>query len=107
MVELKRIGPLSLAKLETIFMAFIGLLIGIFYAIIGMFISGLSEGALQEAGLDASSTIMFSPWAIIVMPLLYAILGFFSGLIGAGLYNLVAGWVGGVKIELSEQNKKK
>lgn len=42
----------------------------------------------------------FSPFSIIYMPVSYAVVGFISGAIGALLYNLVAKFVGGIKIEL-------
>ena len=90
---LKKIYPLSLAKLQTILLAIVGLLIGIFYVILGK--------ALYRTGqLDAEQQIIFSPWMIIVLPIVYAIMGFITGIIGAGLYNLTANWVGGIKIEL-------
>ena len=42
---------------------------------------------------------LFGAAAIIALPIFYGILGFISSLIGAALYNLVAGWVGGVEID--------
>jgi hypothetical protein len=36
----------------------------------------------------------------IVMPLFYAATGFVTGLIGAVVYNLIAGWVGGLEVEV-------
>jgi hypothetical protein len=36
------------------------------------------------------------------MPIIYAIMGFIMGVIGAWLYNLIAKWVGGVQIELEK-----
>ncbi|MFM8912259.1 MAG: hypothetical protein ACKOE6_04970 [Flammeovirgaceae bacterium] len=40
--------------------------------------------------------------SIIIFPILYGGIGFVAGLIGAAIYNLIAGWVGGIKIELKE-----
>jgi hypothetical protein len=34
------------------------------------------------------------------MPVLYGIFAIITGAIGAALYNLVAGWVGGIQVEL-------
>ena len=34
------------------------------------------------------------------MPVMYGVLGLVGGAIGAALYNLVAGWVGGIEVEL-------
>ena len=36
----------------------------------------------------------------VVAPLMYAVMGFVSGVIGALLYNLVAKWVGGIEVEV-------
>jgi hypothetical protein len=36
----------------------------------------------------------------IAMPLMYAVFGVIGGAIGAALYNVVAGWVGGIEVEL-------
>jgi hypothetical protein len=33
-------------------------------------------------------------------PILYAAMGFLTGVIGAFVYNLVAGWVGGIEVEV-------
>ena len=43
---------------------------------------------------------MFGIAAIIVFPILYACIGFVMTLIMAALYNLVAGMVGGVEIDV-------
>jgi len=39
--------------------------------------------------------------AIIVFPILYGIVGGVGGAIGALMYNLVAGWVGGLEVDIS------
>lgn len=36
----------------------------------------------------------------VLVPVLYAAFGFVGTLIAAALYNLVAGWVGGIEIEV-------
>jgi len=100
MFTLKKIRPLSLAKVSTITMAFFGLVMGIFYAIIGSIISRLPVEAQTQAGFTSGMSVIFGPLAIIIMPIFYAILGFITGLIGAWIYNLVARWVGGVEIDL-------
>lgn len=49
------------------------------------------RGAPEQAGFG----ILFA----IAMPLLYACIGAVGTLIAAALYNLVAGWVGGIEVE--------
>ena len=37
--------------------------------------------------------------AVIVMPIIYGVLGFIGGIISAAMYNLIAGFVGGIEME--------
>lgn len=36
----------------------------------------------------------------ILLPIFYTIMGFLIGLIGAAIYNLIAGWLGGIEVEV-------
>ncbi|MFC1953923.1 hypothetical protein ACFLWR_07365 [Chloroflexota bacterium] len=47
---------------------------------------------------------IFSGAAIIFFPIFYGVFGFVGGIICASLYNLFTKWVGGIKIERTEQN---
>jgi hypothetical protein len=94
MVILKRIGVLSLAKLETIIMAIFGFFAGIFYAIFPQLIN--------TSSVDTAVGNPFGWWGVIIFPIIYAILGFVIGVIGAWVYNLLARWVGGIELELSK-----
>jgi hypothetical protein len=44
--------------------------------------------------------MLFGVGAIIILPIFYGALTFVFALIGAALYNAVAGWVGGVEMDL-------
>ena len=37
---------------------------------------------------------------VLLLPILYGVCGFLGGLIHAWVYNVAAGWVGGVRIEV-------
>ena len=37
---------------------------------------------------------------VIAFPLIYACFGFIFGIIAAWLYNVVAGWTGGIEVEM-------
>jgi hypothetical protein len=39
---------------------------------------------------------------IIIFPIIYAVMGFVTGAIGALIYNLVAKWIGGIEVEVEE-----
>ncbi len=89
--EIKKIGVLSLAKIYAVITAIFGLIIGIIYAVVGTAASVSGEaGVLAALGIGS----------IIVMPIVYGIIGFISGAIGAWLYNLVANWIGGIELDL-------
>ncbi|WP_174874863.1 DUF3566 domain-containing protein [Vogesella oryzae] len=41
---------------------------------------------------------------VVMIPLLYAVLGFIGTLIAAWLYNFAAKWTGGIEVTVSERN---
>ena len=45
---------------------------------------------------------LFGIAAIVVFPILYGVLAFVMGLVVSGIYNLVAGRVGGIELTLAE-----
>jgi hypothetical protein len=44
--------------------------------------------------------MVFGVGFALFMPVLYAVMGFVSGVIGAGIYNLVAKWMGGIEVDI-------
>lgn len=91
---LKRIGPVSLAKISGTLYAVIGLFIGAIFSLISM--AGFASDAFGGSRMGA----MFGVGAIILLPILYGCLGFVGSLIGAWIYNVVSGMVGGVEVDL-------
>ena len=92
---IKSIGPLSCAKIVGTLYVFVGLIVGGIFslaAMAGAFASDTSEAPFIGAFVGVGSIIFF--------PLLYGCLGFISALIGAWLYNLMAGFVGGIQMEV-------
>ncbi len=94
---LKRIGPLSPAKITGILYAVLGLFMGFIISAVALF------GALLGSALSNSSEpfvgLIFGAGAIIVMPILYGVMGFISGIITAGIYNFVVRFTGGLELE--------
>ncbi|KYK28292.1 MAG: hypothetical protein AYK19_21075 [Theionarchaea archaeon DG-70-1] len=99
MQEIKKIGVFSMAKIEAALGAVIGFIVGIIWAIIAVFVRGFAEVA--GAPMRTAGPI-FGVAAIVIMPLLYAVIGFIGGALIAFLYNVIAGWIGGIEIELEE-----
>ncbi|MEA2464092.1 MAG: hypothetical protein QOJ98_1839 [Acidobacteriota bacterium] len=91
---IRRVGPLSLAKISGALYALLGLIFG---AIISLISIAGSAFMPKDAGF---SGMLFGVGAIVILPIFYGVLGFIMSLIMAGLYNLIAGWVGGVEIDL-------
>jgi len=59
-------------------------------------VSGFASNTFGAAGLGA----MVGVGAIVIFPILYGCIGFVTTLIGAWLYNAVAGLVGGIEMEM-------
>src|SRR6266849_6366541 len=101
MATLRRVGPGSAFKVGGVVYALLGLLVGICVALFSM-VAGSLTGMM---GPDAPTARMmglgmgFS--AILIFPIMYGIVGGIGGAIGAAIYNLVAGWVGGVGVDIS------
>jgi hypothetical protein len=73
--------------------ACMGLLVAPFFLVLGL------AGAL--AGQDKTPFAgVFGIVLAVLAPVLYGVMGFICGAIGALLYNLLAKWVGGFELEL-------
>ena len=92
---IKRVGPLSIAKLMGVMYLFIGLLFAGFLTLVATI--GRGFGVSPNPQFGAMSFL--GPLAFVVLPLLYGAMGFIVGLISGALYNVIAGWTGGVEIE--------
>lgn len=90
---LKRLGPLSCAKVSGVLDGLIGLIVGAVFSLI----------AIVGAVIGHSSTgVFFGIGAVVVFPILYGVFGFVGGAIMAWIYNLVVGWTGGIEVEFED-----
>jgi len=94
---LRRIGAMSLAKMLGALYALLGLIIGALISLVSIVGSALFRSASGDS--SALFGVLFGAGAIIILPIVYGCIGFIGGLIVAGLYNLLAGAVGGIEIE--------
>jgi hypothetical protein len=92
---IKRIAPLSCAKIAGTLYAVLGLFIGAIFSLIAT-VGGFGSNNPGIPGLGA----MIGVGAIVAAPIFYGCLGFVGALIGTWLYNLVAGMVGGIELEV-------
>jgi hypothetical protein len=92
---IQRVGPLSCAKIAGTLYAILGLLVGgivSMVALAGGFGSDTSGAGAVGAVIGAAS--------IVVFPIFYGAIGFVASLIGAWLYNVLAGMVGGIQLDV-------
>ncbi|MFH0870096.1 MAG: DUF3566 domain-containing protein [archaeon] len=95
MVVIKKMGVWSVAKIEALVFAILGLIEGIMVAL-------FAPSALAGMQTPVPWEFTLGPWAIIALPLVYLALGFAVGVIGAVIYNVFAKLVGGIEIEFDE-----
>jgi hypothetical protein len=91
MTKIKKISPLSLAKIQGILFGLMGLV----FVVPFLFLSFIFP---IDSSLEGSSFPSF--WFFFLVPVLYAVMGFIMGFITALLYNVVAKWVGGLEITI-------
>jgi len=91
---IRHLGPLSLAKVGAVIYAIFGFLFGCLFALIAL--GGSAADASEMEGFGA----LFGGGAVVAFPIFYGCLGFVALLFTAWLYNLVAGVVGGVEVEI-------
>ena len=92
----KSVGVMSVAKIMGLLYACMGLIFVPIFLLAGL----LGSFAGQDKTLFAG---IFGIVLAVLMPVLYGVMGFIAGAIGALLYNLVAKWLGGFELELEAQ----
>jgi transmembrane protein DUF3566 len=98
---IRRIDPVSAAKIQGVLGAAIGLLIGACVSLIALAAGGLASASSDEAVGAGLFGMLLGAGAIIIMPIFYGIFGFIGGLIWAFLYNLAAKFTGGLEVDAS------
>lgn len=96
MKTLKRIDVFSAARIG-----------GLLYFLISLIIilpMALLMGSMGMAADEGPTMFPFMGVGLIFIPVIYGIAGFIASAIAAWAYNLLAGWVGGVRIELEEDS---
>ncbi len=101
MPVIARISPGSAFKVGLVLYALLGLLLGVLVALISLMAGGI-VARLSERTSGLSTVVGFGGGvgAIIVMPIMYGLIGGIAFVISALIYNLVAGWVGGLEVDL-------
>ena len=101
-LRIRKLGVLSVAKIQALVMLVVSLLISIPYGLIiivyslfgASMIGGNASFAVGGGGVVVGILVMIG------LPIFYCIIGFIGGAIGALVYNLFSGIVGGIEIEV-------
>jgi hypothetical protein len=99
--RIKRIAPLQAGKMLGVLYACMGLIFLPFFALAGL--AGAFAQHAQQAqnapGLPALTAGIMFGFGIFI-PIIYGVMGFVFGIIMAAIYNLIAGWIGGIEVEV-------
>jgi hypothetical protein len=98
---IRRIEPLSCAKIAAALYAVLGVFFGAIFSLVSL-AGGFASAAFaaDPSGRTGFPFAGVGVLAIVIFPILYATMGFVFALIGAWLYNMAAGVMGGIKIDL-------
>ena len=97
----KSVKPLSVAKIVGLLYALLGLLFGGLMSLVGLAGAFALPDTPGGEGFPPLFGAMFGIGAVLFMPIFYGCLGFISTLIGAVLYNVLAGAVGGIEVDVA------
>lgn len=101
-LRINKLGVLSVAKIYAVMMLVISLLISIPYGLFIIIFSLSGAGSIGGQGGLAlgGGGIIFGLLVMIGIPIMYSLMGFIFGALGALIYNVFAGFVGGIEIEV-------
>jgi hypothetical protein len=101
-LRIRKLGVLSVAKMYAAIMLVISLLISIPYGLIVIIYALFGAGMLQgNAALAIGGGGVVLGIAIMIgVPIMYSLMGFIGGAIGAFLYNIFSSFVGGIEVEV-------
>ncbi len=94
MTVLKRISPASAFKVGLVTYGILGFILGVFCSLVA--VAGVSFAPHARMPFLGRVGI----FAVILCPIVYGIIGGIGAVIGAGVYNLAAGWVGGLEVDI-------
>ena len=101
-LRIRKLGILSVAKIYAVMMLVISLLISIPYGLIIIIFSltGASSIGGRESLALGGGGVVLGLGIMIGLPIFYGIIGFIGGALSALIYNIFAGFVGGIEIEV-------
>ena len=97
MAILRRIAPGSAFKVGLVVYALVGLVLGALCSAIAL--AGIQFAPHAHMPFVGRVGI----FAVILCPIMYGLIGGIGAAIGASIYNLASGWVGGLEVDIAQQ----
>lgn len=94
MQQIRSFGVLQTSKVVAIIYALVTLVFFVPFALIGLLAGAASGG--QEGIFGGVAFLVLA----LLAPVLYGILGFIFTALSCAVYNVVAGWVGGIEVRM-------
>lgn len=94
--RLRHVNVIQFALVVAVLYAIFGLIFALCYLPFVSMIAAMSPG---KSGMFGAG---FGIAMVAIFPIVYFVLSFVFGLITAFLYNLVAGWTGGIEVTLEQ-----
>lgn len=103
MLRIRRFGVVqtatTFALVSAVFVLIAFLILGLFVLVFGAGFSDAIPG--NTVGFMAQGVVGLMVGGVIAA-VLYAIIGFIGAAIGCAVYNLVAGWTGGIELQIDQ-----
>ena len=93
-----RIDPVSAGKVFGVLHLVYGVFIGFIYAMMGLV---MAAGGGNNAGMG----LAIAAASLTILPLILGIFGFLAGMVLALFYNLTAGYIGGLVVEVEDESE--
>jgi hypothetical protein len=104
-MQIKRVGILSCGKVLALVWIAFGIVIGVIYGLFFMVVGGaMLAGGGRDSGAAGASGFVIGLIMMVAIPIFYGILGFIMGLLGGLIYNIGAGTIGGLELELENMD---
>ena len=98
--KLKRIAPLQAGKMLAAFYGLLSLVL-VPFMFVAMTVAGMA--ARSHGGAPPFPFMLgLGMGFILLLPILYALMGFVFGVISAWIYNLLTKWIGGFEFEFEQ-----
>jgi hypothetical protein len=103
MQTIKSVGVLSVAKIMGFIYGTMALIFVPFVLLFGLLGAMGAMASTEHSNPFAALGVIGVVLIALFIPIVYGVMGFIAGAIGALIYNLMAKWVGGIQIESQSQ----